>query len=256
MEDDVSRPELLSPFFCQTGDTYADLRTRLENGGCVEWPFLFWDFQDECRILKRFEAMNPVTDRVYVIPALEDEGGLHKWCRLQASGEAGSSDLATEPQVEIRLMKLSSHMLEKVEVGAQCNVIEVHEEEETLLQSTLLSADVLENYKRGAEKLRRELESMDFADHVWNLKTYDHHGVAVVKIFCGECKREIGGTGHDHSRSAIQNLFANFKKSHLHSALHIKQWCRKREILYNDHPKKKGNSSKPIILTPADHRRL
>jgi hypothetical protein len=39
VEDGVSRPELLSPFFCQTGDTYADLRTRLENGGCVEWPF-------------------------------------------------------------------------------------------------------------------------------------------------------------------------------------------------------------------------
>jgi hypothetical protein len=260
VEDDVSRPELLSPFFCQTGDTYADLRTRLENGGCVEWPFLFWDFQDECRILKRFEAMNHVTDRVYVIPALEDEGRLQKRCHPQAPGEAGSNDFAAEPQVEIRIADILRYdvapMLEEEEVGAQRNPIEVYEEEETLLQSALLSADVLENYKRGAEKLRRELESMDFADHVWNLKTYDHHGMAIVKIFCGECKKEIGGTSHDHSRSAIQNLFANFKKSHLHSALHIKQWCKKREIFYNNHPKKEGNSSKPLILTPADHRRF
>jgi hypothetical protein len=153
-------------------------------------------------------------------------------------GAAGSSDFATEPQVEIKIDEVVQPCVADTEVGTQRNLIEVHEEEETLLQSTLLSVDVLENYKRGAEKLRRELEFMDFADHVWNLKTYDHLGVAVVKIFCGECKREIGGLGRDHSRSAIQNLFANFKKSHLHCALHIKQWCMKRDILYNDHPKK------------------
>ena len=127
--------------------------------------------------------------------------------------------------------------------------------EETLLQSTLLATDVLENYKQGAEKLRKELESLDLADHKWDLKTYDHYGLAVVKIYCGECKREIGGTGRDHSRIVVQNLFANFKKSHLHSALHIKQWCRKRGLVYSDHPKE-GKSNKPIILTPADHRRL
>ncbi len=97
---------------------------------------------------------------------------------------------------------------------------------------------------------------MDFANHVWNLKTYDHHGVAVVKILCRECKREIGVTGRDYSRSTKQNLFASFKKSHLHSALHIKQWCRKREILYNDHLKKECNCNKPIILTPIHHMLL
>jgi hypothetical protein len=44
----------------------------------MEWPFLFWDFKDECQILKRFEAMNDVTKRGYVIPMLEGNGGLHK----------------------------------------------------------------------------------------------------------------------------------------------------------------------------------
>jgi hypothetical protein len=148
-------------------------------------------------------------------------------------------------------------MLEEAEVGIERNpiqILEFLEDEETLLQLTLLPIDVLENYKQGGEKLRRELESLDFANHKWDLRTCDHHGVVVVKIFCRECKREIGGIGLDDSRSAVQNLFSNFKKSHLHSALHIKQWCKKRRILYNDHPKKDGKSSKPIILTPADHR--
>ena len=85
---------------------------------------------------------------------------------------------------------------------------------------------------------------------------YDHHGVAVVKIFSRECKSKIGDTGRDHSQSALQNLFAKFKKSHLHFNLHIKGWCRKKEILYNNHPKKEGNSSKSMILTPIDHKRF
>ena len=134
----------------------------------------------------------------------------------------------------------AAQTLEEAKAGAERNPIQVFEfseYEETLLQSTLLPTDVLENYKQGAEKLRKELKSLDFADHKWDLKTYDHHGVAVVKILCREYKREIGGTGRNHSRSAVQNLFANFKKSHLHSALHIKQWCRKRQIQYSDHPK-------------------
>ena len=44
----------------------------------MEWPFLLWDFEDECRILKRFEAMNHVTERVYVIPTLEGDDEFHK----------------------------------------------------------------------------------------------------------------------------------------------------------------------------------
>jgi len=54
----------------------------------------------------------------------------------------------------------------------------------------------------------------------------------------------------------VQNLFSIFKKSHLHSAVRIKQWCKKRQILYNDRPKKEGKFNKPIILTPANHKRL
>ena len=51
-------------------------------------------------------------------------------------------------------------------------------------------------------------------------------------------------------------MFANFKKSHLQSTLHIKQWCKKKKIHYHDHPKKDGNQRKPLILTIADHKSL
>jgi len=38
--------------------------------------------------------------------------------------------------------------------------------------------------------------------------------------------------------------------------LYIKQWCKRKEIIYTDHPKKEGNKSKPLILDPANHKRL
>ena len=39
--EETARLELLSPIFCQTGDTYADLRLRMEEGECMDWPFQF-----------------------------------------------------------------------------------------------------------------------------------------------------------------------------------------------------------------------
>ena len=264
--EETARSELLSPIFCVSGDTYAELRLRLENGSCVDWPFQFWDFEEQCRIRKRFEAMNPVTERVYVIPVVEEDAQrLPKQCRLQNPGETGNNDLgaaATLAPPDLEFPDADEFeapivaTLQEAEVGLGCNLPEVCEEEENLLKSELISNEIIENYKRAALKLTRELESMDFADHLWKLKSYDQHGVAVVKILCGECNKEIGGAGGDHSRTVIQNLFANFKKSHLHSALHIKQWCKRKEILYSDHPKKEGNKSKPLILTSVDHRRL
>jgi hypothetical protein len=41
--------------------------------------------------------------------------------------------------------------------------------------------------------------------------------VAVVKIHCGECDKDFGGSGGDHNSHAMSNLFANFRKHHLHT---------------------------------------
>ena len=136
------------------------------------------------------------------------------------------------------------------------NSSEELQDDDSLLQSKLLSNDMMENYRIAAVKLTRELQEMDFTNYLWKLKTYDQHGVVVVKILCVEYNKESGGTSGDHSWYGIQNLFTNFKKSHLHSALHIKHWCKRRDISYCDHPKKEGNSSKPIIYIEIDHKRL
>lgn len=74
LQDSV-RPEFLSPFFCQASDTYTELRMCLEEGSCVDWPFDFWNFEDQFHIRRRFEAMNVVTKWIYVILAVEEDVG-------------------------------------------------------------------------------------------------------------------------------------------------------------------------------------
>jgi len=207
LADDNARPELLSPFFCQAGDTYAELRLRLEEGGCVDWPFEFWDFDDECRIRKRFEAMNPVTERVYVIPAVEeDAGGPAKRCRIEIRGETGSNDVVPPSKLEFPEVEefeaAAAPTLQEAEVGLGFSPEELPDDD-SLLQSKLLPTEIMENYRAGAAKLTRELQSMDFDDHLWKLKTYDQHGVVVVKIFSGECNKDCGGSSGEHSRYGI-----------------------------------------------------
>ena len=145
---------------------------------------------------------------------------------------------------------------EETEFAAEVVSLARFTNEDDMLQSKLIATDVMDNYKRAAVKLKKDLTAMDFSDHIWKLKSYDLNGSAVVRIHCEHCNKDVGGTSSDHSRSSIQNLFANFKKSHLHSALHIRHWCKSHNILYSDHPRKEGNPSKPLLLTSTDHKRL
>ena len=103
--DENARLELLSPFFCETGDTYAELHLRLEKGGCVDLPFQFWDFDDHCRIRQKFEPMNPVFDQVYVIPEAEEEGGrVSKRIWLTIFAKTGSNDFMPLPKSEFAVV--------------------------------------------------------------------------------------------------------------------------------------------------------
>ena len=83
------------------------------------------------------------------------------------------------------------------------------------MKSALISAQTMAKYKSGAKQLQRDLENMEFGDHMWNHKSYDLNGTPVVKIHCKKCSKEIGSRAGDHSKAAISNLFVNFKKSHL-----------------------------------------
>lgn len=94
LANENSWPKLVSPFVCQTTDTYHDLRRRLKTLGCLDWAFEFWDLDDQCRIRQEFEVMNPVTERVYVIPWEDDNtGGAVKRRQLDVIIKNASNDV-------------------------------------------------------------------------------------------------------------------------------------------------------------------
>jgi len=86
---------------------------------------------------------------------------------------------------------------------------------EQQLQSTLIFKEVWECYLEQLEKLKRDLKTSSQEDNRWLLRTVDFNGNGIVKIFCVECRKEIGGDNGKHEKSNIQNLFNNYRCKHL-----------------------------------------
>ena len=124
---------------------------------------------------------------------------------------------------------------------------------EFYLQSLLLREEILEKYK-VCHFVKKELRDISLDDHVWNLKLVDINGVAVVKLHYGECDKDFGGSSREHTKSTINNLFANFKKSHIMSNAHIWAWCTRKRIPWAEHPQSTAGKGKTLILTAEDHK--
>ena len=91
-------------------------------------------------------------------------------------------------------------------------------------------------------------------DHCWSLRSWDQDGVAVVKVYCGECRGLNGGSNRKHTKSVVTNLFSNFRKSH--SAGHIRNYCQQKGLQVSEHPQAGGSRNNPIVVTAIDHRRM
>jgi hypothetical protein len=102
--------------------------------------------------------------------------------------------------------------------------------------------------------LKTELAALNCGDNLWYVRSWNEDGVAVVKLYCGECKKDFGGQTRDHSKQAVHNLLNNFKVSHVTSTLHAKAYCRRKGVSYDNHPQ--DNSGKAIVLIAADQKRL
>jgi hypothetical protein len=91
---------------------------------------------------------------------------------------------------------------------------------------------------------------------MWKLKTLDVNDIGVVKVHCAECGKDFGSSTRDHSKLVVHNFFMNSKKSHLMSVVHIRNWCQRKEIQFEDHPQSQAGKGKTVVLIPTDHKRL
>ena len=106
----------------------------------------------------------------------------------------------------------------------------------SLLSSEMISKDVLEWYIKAKNNLKKDLAQITLEDHIWMLKQWDQNGVPIVKLWCEESKKPFGGDSRDRTKNGVTNLFSNFKKSHLMSVGHAKNYCRRKGIEWKEYP--------------------
>ena len=225
LDHEDAEPRWIGPVRADDGASYSSLRERLESVGILPWKFQFWDIEDSCRINVKLESLNSILPVVHVIPAEGEGGAGFKRQRIERDDiesvgglPSNSAELeGTTDPVERSATVIpasTSRVTGSSPVEAPLVVPEIW------LQSTLISAEIMDKYILEEENLRRKLKGISLEDHDWKLKSFDHNGVGVVKIYCLKCNKHHGGISRDHTSHAIQNLFNNFKGSHLGSTAH------------------------------------
>lgn len=67
------------------------------------------------------------------------------------------------------------------------------------------------------------------------MKTFDLNGCGVVKLWCTECKKDSRRGGTDHMKVQIENLFNNFRRSHIINVAHVKNYCVAKNVNFDNH---------------------
>lgn len=256
LEDEADEPEWFGKVVGGGTMTYAPLRSRLEENETLEWGFEFWDVEDKRRMRKKLEGLNDVSANVYVI-RIEGGGtdsnkrrrvidGSHVVDPVEAYSTEnflGDDNVGLQPLDPIPSVEAEGN----VESSKACD---------EKLKSTLISNAIMDRYLERAKRLRADLKRTAQSDHDWWLKSFDLNGSGVVKLWCGECRKDCGGGSGEHTKASIDNLFNNFKNSHLVSASHVKNFCAAKNVNFQDYPQSVMKNGKALILTPADYRRM
>ena len=106
------------------------------------------------------------------------------------------------------------------------------------------------------KKLQAELKRVALEDHKWWLKTFDFNGNGIVKLWCVECKKECEGSSKEHIKAQIDNLFNNFRRSHIVNTSHVRNYCAAKNINFDDHLQSKAKNGRAVTVTPEDHKLL
>lgn len=258
LEGEFSIPTYYSKVKVVQDETFDSLRARLEGKGALEWDFDFWDMEESCRIRRKMEGLNDVGSDVYLVRAEAPRVDSSKRRRLE-DGSFVVDPVEVQPENDRVVLLGDDGSLQDVDLVGSSHVsggAEAEDSVESHLKSTLIPKDVMDRYMEVAEKVKSDLKCASQEDNGWYVKSWDHNGVGVVKIFCVECRKETSGESGNYHKTAIQNLFNNFKAKHLQSTSHIKNFCLQHDVNYLDHPQSIAAKGKAIHLTPQIHRRL
>ena len=180
LEHEWSSPEKIGPIIAKEGESYANLRIRLEDADVVDWPFLFWDVEDKVKINMKLEKLNTILPEMYVIPMESEDVDVYK--RRRVGGESFVIKSTPSEATEVQGVVFQDGV-EDIPVNlAACSRVS-SSESRSLLKSLLIPKEVMELYFKGEEKLRNELKQISLEDHNWSLKSWDQDGVGVLKVY-------------------------------------------------------------------------
>ena len=245
LEEEGADPEYFGRVDTGVASTLEALQETLENNEILDWPFEFWCAEDKRRVRKKLERLNSIPTEVHVIRLLEEDPDSSKHRRLgHGSAFASTSTevltnveevqvVAAEPSIEVAAVEPSIQVFSSSRVSGSGGSTEI---EDIPFKSVLLPNVVMDRYLERAKKLRAELKKVAMLDHEWWLKTFDLNGSGVVKLWCGECKKDCGGGSTDHTKAHIDNLFNNFRRSHIVSGAHVRNFCAAKNIDFDNHP--------------------
>lgn len=261
-QNEGDQAKLLSPLDIEEDASLHDLRSILQNLNVFKrlGEFQFWDVQEGCRIDVDFETLNSVRECVHLIPEQPSELGPSKRPRLGNAPVGVESVGTVDADEETNAAACLQAPFTTENCDADPPLPSTSEEHSgtdgPALKSTLLPADVALWYTNGEDKLRGELKLVSMEDHGWSLRSWDQGGAPVVKLYCNECRNFIGGSTGKHTKNTVTNLFSNFRKSHLNSNGHIRNYCRQRGVEFANHPQAGTTRANPVTITGADHKRL
>ena len=261
LEAEDADPEYFGKVDLGGATTLEALRFTLESHDILEWPFDFWDEEDKRRVKKKLERLNGFSNSVHVIRCAEGEFDPRKRRR---TGDFVFPETTTQNTTPAEVAIPATQLLDAAEdevllhvsssrVSASADSPEV---ENNPMRSLLLPNHVMDLYLERAKKCRAELKRVSLDDHEWWLKTFDLNGSGIVKLWCAECKKDCRGDAKDHTKSQIDNLFNNFRRSHIVSTGHVRNYCAAHNINFDDHPQSQAKKGKTVTLTSEDHKDL
>ena len=262
MEDEIAEPEYFGKVDVGGAATLEALRLALESNDVLEWPFEFWDLKDKRRIRKRLERLNGFMREVHVIQSGKEDPDASKRRRLaDGSFTVSTAEVAVAAPVhevpEFPEVEVEEEDPTVPAIGSRVSgSTESTEVDNNPLKSQLLSTEIMDRYLERAKKLRAELKRIAMDDHDWWLKSFDLNGNGVVKLWCAECQKDCRGSSKEHTKSQIDNLFNNFRRSHIVSTLHVRNYCAAKNINFEDHPQSTSRNGRPVTVIPEDHKTL
>ena len=225
LESNAADAEYLGKLDVGRTSTLEALKSYLDSNEVLEWRFDFWDAEDRRRVRSKLERLNGFGKEVHVIRALGSDGNGADGNKHRRLGDGSfaviNADHSPEEAVQVEeatfRVQVAAEDVAAPPVGSSrvSGNTTCEEVDNNPLQSKLLPNAVTDRYLERAKKLQAEFKRVALDDHNWWVKTFDRNGCGVMKLWCAECKKDCGGCNTDHTKAQIENLFNNFRRSHI-----------------------------------------